>query len=189
MNQTAFINATIPELDQLKTLLEKYGTKKQIASGHQIIKQGEKSTFFFFVEKGGFKSFLSRGDREYILGFSFKDFIDCCPYSLFSNKLNTYTIEAYTDSEIIKVSLADLEKYTQETIGFEKYIHKSLIDYIGVIEDTWFDLVSKTAEERYMALCKTYPSEIEFISLTDLAKYLGVTLERLSRIRKKNGLI
>jgi CRP/FNR family transcriptional regulator, anaerobic regulatory protein len=189
MNQSSLINTTDQELIQLEKLLAKHGTKKLIPKGKQIIQEGEKSTFFFFVVSGGFKSYISRDDREYILGFSFKDHLDCCPYSLFSSNLNAYTLEAFTDSEIIKVSITDLEKFTKETVGFEDFIQKALIDYIGIIENTLFDLISKTAEERYLDICKEYKAEINLISLSDLAKYLGVSLERLSRIRKKNGMI
>jgi CRP/FNR family transcriptional regulator, anaerobic regulatory protein len=189
MNHSTVTIANEQELSQLKTLFEQYGIKKQVPKGKQVIQQGERSDFFFYVTKGGFKSYISRGDREYILGFSFKDHIDCCPYSLFSNNLNTYTLEAYTDSEIIKVSLSDLERFTKGTADFEKYVKKSLIDYIGEIENTLFVLVSKTAEERYISLCKEYGEEVKQLSLTDVAKYLGISLERLSRIRKKNNMI
>lgn len=185
MHQSSITNANEKELANLKILLEKYGMKKKIAKGKQIITQGEKSNFFFYVLEGGFRSFISRGEREYILGFSFKDNIDCCPYSLFSDSQNTYTLEAYIDSEIIKVSLSDLNKFTNENKDFNNYIHKSLIDYIGIIENTLFDLISKTAEERYINLCNEYGTELKQITLTDLSKYLGVSLERLSRIRKK----
>jgi CRP/FNR family transcriptional regulator, anaerobic regulatory protein len=185
MNESIIANSSEQELAQLKNLFEKYGTKRKVAKGKQIITQGEKSTFFFYVLEGGFRSYISRGDREYILGFSFKENIDCCPYSLFSNNQNTYTLEAYIDSEIIKVSLSDLNKFTKEFKDFEKFIHRSLIDYIGLIENTLFDLISKTAEERYLDLCNEYREEIKLITLTDLAKYLGISLERLSRIRKK----
>jgi CRP/FNR family transcriptional regulator, anaerobic regulatory protein len=189
MNQSSLSLATEKELAQLNELLETYGTTKNIKIGTQLIKEGEKSAFFFFVVKGGFKSFITKGDREYILGFSFKDNIDCCPYSLFSDSQNTYTLEAYADSKIIIVKLSDLEKFTKENADFEDYIQKSLIEYICVVEKTLFDLVSKTAEVRYLDLCKVSQNEIDLISLTDLAKYLGITLERLSRIRKKHGLI
>jgi CRP/FNR family transcriptional regulator, anaerobic regulatory protein len=188
MNQSSITISSELELAQLKNLLEKYGIHKKVAKGKQIIEQGEKSSFFFYVVKGGFRSYISKGNREYILGFSFKDHIDCCPYSLFSDNLNTYSLEAYIDSEIIKVSLSDLEKFSKETKNFEQYVHKTLIDYIGTIENTLFDLISKTAEERYLNLCEKYEAEITQITLTDLAKYLGISLERLSRIRKKNGM-
>lgn len=185
MNQSSLPNANKQELAQLQRLLEKFGVKKKVAKRQHIITEGEKSTFFFYVVKGGFRSYISKGDREYVLGFSFKDDIDCCPYSLFSDNRNTYSLQAYTDSEIIKVSLSDLNEFTRESPNFENFIHKSLIDYIGIIENTLFDLISKTAEERYIGLCKVSQEEIKKITLTDLAKYLGVSLERLSRIRKK----
>jgi hypothetical protein len=83
MNQHSLTKATEKELAQLDSLLEKYGTKKNVPKGKQIIIQGEKSDFFFFVEKEGFKSYISRGDRDYILGFSFAQYIDCCPFFYF----------------------------------------------------------------------------------------------------------
>jgi CRP-like cAMP-binding protein len=185
MNENALTKATKQELDKLNNLFDKYGTNKKVPKGKQIIVRGEKSDFFFYVKKGGFKSYISRGDRDYILGFSFVGFIDCCPYALFSKNTNTYTLEAYTESEIIKVSLNNLEKFIKENIGFDKFIQSLLIDYINVVENTLFDLVSKTAEERYIDLCKNYGEVLDLISLSDMAKYLGITQERLSRIRKK----
>lgn len=189
MNQSSLATANAAELEQLKTLLEKNGTKKLVPKNTLIIRQGESSSFFFYVVKGGFKSFISKGDREYILGFSFKDNIDCCPYSLFSGSFNTYNLEAYVDSEIIKVSFSDLEKFIEKEVGFDDFIKKMLVEYINVVEVTLFDLVSKSAEERYLDLSSRSKNEIDLISLSDLAKYLGITLERLSRIRKKNGMI
>jgi CRP/FNR family transcriptional regulator, anaerobic regulatory protein len=176
---------TLKEEKQFEELLSKYGVVKKIDKGVKIIKEGEKSDFFFFVVRGGFKSYISKGDREFILGFSFNENVDCCPYSFFSSQKNTYTLEAYVDSEIIKVRMSDLEKFVLEEDGFENFIKKSLVNYIGNIETTLFDLTSKTAEERYIDLIENYKNYIELISLSDIAKYLGVTLERLSRIRKK----
>jgi CRP/FNR family transcriptional regulator, anaerobic regulatory protein len=167
-------------------LLDTYGISKKIPKGKSVITEGDKSDFFFFVVSGGFKSYITKGDRDYILGFSFADNIDCCPFSLFSRQKNTYTLEAYIDSEIIKVKMLDLEKFTKAEIGFDNFVQDSLVDYIGLIENTLFDLISKTAEERYNDLIANYQEQLTNISLSDIAKYLGVTQERLSRIRKKN---
>jgi CRP/FNR family transcriptional regulator, anaerobic regulatory protein len=170
---------------QFKNLLDNYGISKKIQKGKTVIREGDKSDFFFYVVSGGFKSYITKGDRDYILGFSFADNIDCCPYSLFSKQQNTYTLEAYSDSEIILVKMYDLEKFSKSEIGFGNFVQDSLVDYIGLIETTLFDLISKTAEERYNDLLTNYKNQLTNISLADIAKYLGITQERLSRIRKK----
>jgi CRP/FNR family transcriptional regulator, anaerobic regulatory protein len=176
---------TIKEQQQFEQLLALYGAQKTIPKGKQMVSEGEKSNFFFYIIEGGFKSYITKGDREYILGFSFADDVDACPYALFGGHANTYTLEAFMDSEIIKIRKTDLDNFCRANEGFENFVQKSLIDYIGLVEVTLFDLISKTAEERYIDLRKNFQSQIEKISLSDIAKYLGVTQERLSRIRKK----
>jgi CRP-like cAMP-binding protein len=43
-----------------------------------------------------------------------------------------------------------------------------------------------TAEQRYVQLYQTQQAEMVKISLGFIASYLGITKERLSRIRKKH---
>jgi CRP/FNR family transcriptional regulator, anaerobic regulatory protein len=189
MENKTLKEASEKNLSELNLLLENFGTRKKVAKGKCVINEGEKSDFFFYVTKGGFKSYIIKGDREYILGFSFANFLDGCPHSLFSNTKNTYTLEAYVDSEIIKVSLSQLNNFIKDHRDFQQFVQNILVDYINHVESILFDLISKTAEERYLELLTEHGNKIELISLTDLAKYLGISLERLSRIRKKNGLI
>lgn len=40
-----------------------------------------------------------------------------------------------------------------------------------------------TSEQRYRALIKTAPEVLQNVSLTDIASFLGVSRETLSRIR------
>jgi CRP/FNR family transcriptional regulator, anaerobic regulatory protein len=189
MENKILSEASEKNLSELNLLLENFGTRKKISKGKCIINEGEKSNFFFYVIKGGFKSYIIKGNREYILGFSFDNHLDGCPHSLFSNTKNTYTLEAYVESEIIKVSLSDLNNFIEDHKEFQQFIQNILIDYIDQIETILFDLISKTAEERYLELMTKKGKSLELISLSDLAKYLGISLERLSRIRKKNGMI
>jgi len=42
-----------------------------------------------------------------------------------------------------------------------------------------------TSEERYDKLIRDYPEVLQRVSLTDIASYLGISRETLSRIRRK----
>ena len=47
------------------------------------------------------------------------------------------------------------------------------------------DSLSASAEERYLAFIKTYPLLVEQIPQSQIASYLGITPQSLSRIRKE----
>ncbi|MBL7911865.1 MAG: hypothetical protein JNJ41_12480 [Bacteroidia bacterium] len=46
-------------------------------------------------------------------------------------------------------------------------------------------LLSSSAEERYLEFNKTYPNLAQRVSQKMIASYLGITPEGLSRVRKK----
>jgi len=45
--------------------------------------------------------------------------------------------------------------------------------------------LSASAEERYLAFIKTYPALVEQVPQSQIASYLGITPQSLSRIRKE----
>ena len=47
------------------------------------------------------------------------------------------------------------------------------------------DSLSTTAEERYLSFIKTYPKIFEQVPQSQIASYLGITPQSLSRIRKE----
>ena len=47
------------------------------------------------------------------------------------------------------------------------------------------DTLSASAEERYLAFITTYPDLVEQVPQSQIASYLGITPQSLSRIRKE----
>jgi Mn-dependent DtxR family transcriptional regulator len=47
------------------------------------------------------------------------------------------------------------------------------------------DSLSASAEERYLKFIKTYPKLLEQVPQNQIASYLGITPQSLSRIRKE----
>jgi len=47
------------------------------------------------------------------------------------------------------------------------------------------DLLTKTAEQRYVELLRKNPKIVQRIAQKHIASYLGITTQSLSRIRKK----
>ncbi|MBK6977355.1 MAG: hypothetical protein IPH28_09865 [Cytophagaceae bacterium] len=57
--------------------------------------------------------------------------------------------------------------------------------YSLALEDRIFSLQTLSASERYEELVRDFPQILQRVSLGHIASYLGVTLETISRIRKK----
>ena len=60
-----------------------------------------------------------------------------------------------------------------------------IIEHAVFLEEKLYQLQFMSSEERYKALTNVGPEILQKVSLTDIASYLGVSRETLSRIRKK----
>ncbi len=181
-----FLYANIPEKQSkyFSSIIQKIGKEKKIKKGQTIIRYGSHPSFFFYIVKGVFKTSIKKNDKSYILGFTFTDDVDCCPTSLLKGLANNFAIEAVTDSKILVCELKDFQKACAAK-KYTRITNNILANYVSILENRVVESLSLTAEQRYKKLLLVHPELIEEIPLFHIASYLGITQERLSRIRKK----
>lgn len=181
-----FLFSNIPEKQSkyFFSVIQKIGKEKLVAKGETIIRYGSHPTFFFYITSGAFKTSIKKNDKAYILGFTFEGDIDCCPTSLLKASANNFTIEAVLDSKVLVCALKDFQKACSSK-KYSSIINNIMANYISILENRVIEAISLTAEQRYKKLLLQQPSSIEKIPLSYIAAYLGITQERLSRIRKK----
>lgn len=166
-------------------LLKKSGKVISVQKGISILNEGDQVNCIFFIEKGCFRTFRWINDEEVTIGFSFEGDIDTCPYA-FINQLNSLDIiEALTDSKIIKIHRREIELLQRENSHFNGFIQTLLSHYIEILIKRNIDLRIKSADVLYKELYNRQPKEVAQIPLMYIASYLGISKERLSRIRKK----
>lgn len=93
-------------------------------------------------------------------------------------------MEAVTNSEVL---ICEFEDFKQEA-GLQEYFNFvcNILQHYSVFLETQIpESLSLTAEERCHRLLLQQPAKIKLVPLSLIASYLGITLERLSRIRKK----
>jgi hypothetical protein len=69
-------------------------------------------------------------------------------------------------------------------MSMSRLINELLIEH-AVFLETLNNLKSIPAKDRYLLLVKDQPHLLQRISITDLASFIGVNRETLSRIRSK----
>jgi CRP-like cAMP-binding protein len=95
-----------------------------------------------------------------------------------------YNIEAVEDSELLLVTRAAQDEMIETMPCMEKYFRMLIQRHVVALQRRLTNTMSLTAEEKYTAMMAKYPELISRVPQQQLASYLGITPETLSRIRK-----
>ncbi len=159
--------------------------KISLQKGEIIINIDERCEQLFFVEKGLLRGYYFDEDKEITNWFSQEEEFATCFYSFIASKPSFEIIQALEDCELIQLNYSSLQAlYTKfpETERIGRIITEN---YYIKLEERILNLQFKTAKERYQKLASSKPSLLQRASLGQIASYLGVTQETLSRIRSE----
>jgi CRP-like cAMP-binding protein len=155
------------------------------------LKEGEICRHSAFVVSGCLKGFtVDSTGNEHILNFALRDWWIADMYSLISEKPGVLNIEAIHESEVLILSRENQQKLYAEVPKFERFFRILVENSLVASQQRLINNLSLTAEERYLLFINKYPSIIEYVPLHNVASYLGITPEFLSKIRArlaKNG--
>jgi CRP-like cAMP-binding protein len=160
-------------------------TQQQLAKGETVLKQGLICKTIMFIERGYLRTFIVKDGIEINTDFTFEGNFTTNLKSLRSGSTSDTTIKAEEKTTIFefdKNKLLELYKVSAEIESFGRKLLEQLL--IAQEEHAnLFKLYSST--ERYQYLQTNRPDLFQRVSLSQLASYLGVTRETLTRIRQK----
>ena len=195
MEQKFGINSI--DIKVLREFCEREGKEVTYRKGDQLEREGDPARWFGFVTEGCFK-YVTYGiserlrvgdhrsgiDREHITWFSFEgEFAGDYPNCLDGRPSQT-TIKAMMSSRILRVSgeqLMDFFRQDAEKMELRSIIAEHLLSQARAC---YLDLHRATARERYELLLQRCPGIVEHLALQDLASFLCITPQMLSKIRK-----
>ncbi|WP_411029309.1 Crp/Fnr family transcriptional regulator [Spongiimicrobium sp. 3-5] len=159
--------------------------KIHVEKGTSITTYGQVEDTLYFMNKGIVEMKIKSYMTEKVIDFFFEREL-FCGYTSFLNQLPTdVQITALMDCEMEIIKRKDLMSAYEISLEANKfgriateqgYIRKS---------DREKDLLTKTAEERYLEMFQSRSEYISHIPVNKIAKYLGIHPESLSRIRGK----
>src|ERR1700744_1269724 len=149
-----------------------------------VLSDGEICKYSFFVTGGCLRGYtVDKNGNEHVLSFAPPGWWIADMYSLFSQKPGILNIEALEDTEVIVLSKVNQEKLYTEVPKFERFYRILAENSLVANQQRVIDNLSLTAEERYNLFCKRYPTLIDHLPQKQIASYIGVTPEFLSRMR------
>jgi CRP-like cAMP-binding protein len=139
-----------------------------------------------FVIEGAMKSFtVDREGREHILNFATPGWWISDLYSLISQKPGILNIEAIADSDVLILSGEDQQLLYTKVPKFERFFRILIENALVANQQRLIDNLSSTAEDRYLHFIKKYPTIPSCVPQHNIASYLGITPEFLSKIRAR----
>jgi CRP-like cAMP-binding protein len=155
--------------------------KKQFALQH-----GDVCEYFNFVVRGCMRLYMVDDKGvHHILQFATENYwiLDLTSFhKKIPAKLN---IDALEDTVVLRITHSDLLDLYIRAPKFDRIFRVLLENHFMLQQQRMVQLFSSTAEERYQLFLETYPHLLNRLSQVQIAAYLGVTPEFLSRIRSR----
>jgi len=171
-------------IDSLQSLGKTVVYKKD----EEVFTEGGKADFMLIVQDGILRTWRLVNDKEVVLGFTFPGDLETSPISFIKAIPSKETIDALCETRCLKISRRVFFEQLKKLNLPEDVFQFLLLEYIDVLIQRHLDLKAYTAEENYINLLMKEPNLVNKIPLKDVASFLGISKERLSRIRKKHEL-
>lgn len=151
-----------------------------------LLQQGEICRHFTFVTKGCLKLYVvDDNGREHNLLLAAENEWIFDLSSFYAESPSRMYIEAIEPTEVLQIAHKDLLSlyinYHKFDRNFRIIIERKFIQ----LQDRLLYNISTSAEERYLAFLSTFPNLANRLPGTEIASYLGITPEFLSKVRKE----
>ena len=187
-NLLKYIRSLTSFSDKSWELLQPALTRKVFKKNELLLKQGQVCNSLFYIEKGYCKSYYEIDGVVKNTGFFFENAITTNINSFGNGQKSEFNIVACEPMTTIIFDKDKLFQATKQAAEIETLGRNCIRLFATKQEEfaTLFKLYS--TQERLEYLETKHPEILQRVSLSQLASFLGVARETLSRIRKRRVL-
>tara|TARA_R110002020_G_scaffold231990_3_gene443378 strand:+ start:603 stop:1166 length:564 start_codon:yes stop_codon:yes gene_type:complete len=171
--------------DEAKAAFARHLEEFEVEKGFLLEKEGHVSKYLYFVAVGSARSYYIRDNRDITVSFTLDEEFVTAMHSFITRKPSYENIETMEKSRVFKISYENLQACFLEFPELERAYRMILEQYYIVLEEQQIFTKFKTARERYLELMQYRPKVIHKASVGQIASFLDMTIETLSRIRAK----
>ncbi len=150
-----------------------------------LVKSGEVCHHLYFIKKGAIRGFIKDEEKDITTWISIDNEVVTSISGLNDQAPSIENIQAIEHSDLMIISHDDLETLYRDYLEFNIVGRKLLQRYYQDAEARAFIARIPGTENKYQHFVKSYPHLINRIPIKYIASFLGVTLETLSRVRKR----
>ncbi|NHF58444.1 Crp/Fnr family transcriptional regulator [Flavobacteriaceae bacterium TP-CH-4] len=158
----------------------------EVKKGYRLIDQGTIVKHQHFVLNGCLRTYMVDADgKEHTIQFAIENWWVSDYISYYKNIPSVLIVECLEDSELLKIHVDDLHQLFEELPQVERFFRKQLENAFVAFQMRILSSLHLTAEKRYDLFVKNYPDLGQRVKNYQIASYLGITPESLSRLRKQ----
>lgn len=179
-----FISKYISLTEEEKSVLLSLDLFRSVKKGTILLKEGQKSKDSYFVLKGCIRTYYVLDCEEKTTAF-YTEMDALTPPCVVSKTPSEYYISCVEDT-ILTVSNADMEVEVNSKFPKFEIMCRLLAEELLAKKQIDFDAFKTSSpEQRYQNLLQNRPDLIQRIPQYQLASYLGITPQSLSRLRAR----
>lgn len=150
-----------------------------------VIEKGKIDDSIYFIRKGIWRAYVDRDGEQTTLFFAVPGESYLSSWGYVRGMPTRLTVIASTNSEALELKKSTLQELLRSAPALHAWLHaiafKTLLDN----DDMLVDISDPKAEKRYLAFMKKAPDIFQNVPLKEIAGFIGVTPQSLSRIRAK----
>ncbi len=172
--------------EEEQSFLQTLFRHKKYRKNQYILQQGDIARYESFIIKGLTRTyFVDDKGQEHIIYFSPEDYWVGDLYSHYSDKPSCFNIDCIEETEVLQITKQDIERLCLEVPKMNIFYRHLYRSCIIAHENRTTSVLSKSTMERYMEFIEKYPQLEQRVPNHQIASYLGITPQSLSRLRKQ----
>ena len=168
-----------------KKFLREHAYFMFFSKGELLLEEGQVCEHIYFIKKGVVRGFIKEGKKDITTWITAEGEMVSSILNFERKGSAIENMQAIEDSEMLALKLADLEYMYEQFPEFNIVSRKLLQKYYADAERRAFIARLTNAETKYKQFLIRYSHFANRIPLTYIASFLGITLETLSRVRRK----
>lgn len=187
---------TSPLLDYFQKMLPLNEAEKKLVTDffhprlyrkrQYVLQEGDVCNQFSFVVRGCLRMYkIDDKGNMHIIQFAAENWWMIELGSFHGRKPSQLNIDAVEDTMVLQINYENLLSLYTQAPKFDRIFRVLIENSFVSLQKRLLQNISSTAEERYLAFLQTYPHLTNRLPQAQIAAFLGVTPEFLSRLRSK----
>ena len=181
-----YFDRLIPLTKEEQKLVEENFRPRLYRKRQYILQEGDMCTNFNFVVSGCLRMYkIDEQGNMHILQFAAENYWINDLGSFHGLRPSELNIDALEDTVVLQISRDDLITLYLGAPKFDRIFRVLIENSFVLLQQRLLFNISSTAEDRYKSFLEVYPHLASRLSQVQIAAFLGISPEFLSRLRNK----
>jgi CRP-like cAMP-binding protein len=175
----------VPLTEKEKKRIPDFFESVKIRRHQYLLQEGQVCRYEFFILKGCCRQYEADAEgKENVLQFSIEGWWITDLDSMLTEKPSLFNIDVLEAGEVLQIDKQQLDKLFNEIPAVERY-YRIISQKAFIALQRRILFLQKPAIDRYLEFTHRYPFLETRLPQHQIAAYLGITRESLSRLRNK----